>query len=674
MRSLNKNLQILKEFPISSIQIQDKFWTPRLQRNQEDLLIYQFNQLERTGCIDNFRILAGKKDGIRKGFFFSDSDAYKWAEAAAISLNMTKNQDLLDKLDEFIEIIEKAQHNDGYLYTYNQINFKNRRWSNLPMEHELYCMGHLIEAGIAHFIATNSKKFLNIAIKSADLIVREFLNKSPEKTSGHEEIELALLRLYKITKNLNYLNLSQQFLEQRGKIEHFIPILIRSVLNQRKAEKDIKKGLKKEPKNKKKVRSHDLSENINKRENFLFLIRMLRSALSGRYFQQDIPFNKMHKADGHSVRWGYYMIGHTLLSQETKDYSKIIQLNNIWENTITKRMYLTGGLGSIPIIEGFGRDYELSNKHAYCETCAAISGIFWNWEMLKCTGEAKFADLLEWQLYNASLVGISSMDNLYFYRNVLESDGNFYRSPWFDTACCPSNLSRLWGMVGKYIYTVSSEILWIHQYIGNKSNLSVPLRKKGEAISLSVQLNSSFPWEGECEVTINLDKPTFFSLNLRIPSWVEEYSIFINDQPFSSSEIDKIPENISTASGYSPYRSKYITIKREWNLNDKIRINFPMIIKIHRSHPKVRTNRNKIALSRGPIVYCLEDLDNPKAKIPKACINLNEPLKASFLNNLLNGVHILEGKDCYDNSLVFIPYFLWANREISKMQVYVSEK
>ena len=674
MRSSNKNLKILNEFPFSNIEIQDEFWSPRLQRNQEELLIYQYNQLERTGCIDNFRILTGEKDGIRRGFFFSDSDAYKWAEAAAISLNVSKNQKLSNILQDFIEIIEKAQQDDGYVYTYNQINFQNRRWSNLPMEHELYCMGHLIEAAIAHSKATNSKKFLNIAIKCADLIVRDFLNKSPELTPGHQEIELVLLRLFKITQNKNYLNLSQQFLERRGNIKYFAPIMIRSFLNQMKYEKTIKKYLKKEHKHEKKVKSHDFSENIIKIENFLFTSRMLYSVLSGTYFQQNIPFSKMIKAEGHSVRWGYYMIGHTILSQETEDRSKISILETIWENTIKKRMYITGGLGSIPIIEGFGRDYELSNKHAYCETCAAISSIFWNWEMLKCTGNARYADLLEWQLYNASLVGISSEKNLYFYRNVLESDGVFQRSPWFDTPCCPSNLSRLWGMIGKYIYSVSPGTLWIHQYIGNNFSFSIPLSNKEETSSISIKLSSSFPWEGKCEIAINLEKATFFSINLRIPSWAKEYSILINDLPFSSSKTDKTSKNIRTASGYSPYNSEYLTIKRKWNPDDIIKINFPMKITIHRSHPKVRTNRNKIAISRGPLVYCLEDLDNSKAKVPKARINLNEPLKASFSNTLFNGIHTIEGKDFSDNSLLFIPYFLWANREISKMQVYVSEK
>ncbi len=674
MRSSNKNLKILNEFPFSSIDIQDEFWNPRLLRNQEELLIYQYNQLEITGCIDNFRILVGDKEGIRRGFFFSDSDAYKWAEAAAICLNVSKNQKLSNILQKFIEIIEKAQQDDGYIYTYNQINFGNRRWSNLPMEHELYCMGHLIEAGIAHFNATNSKNFLNIAIKCADLIVKDFLNKSAEKTSGHEEIELALLRLYKITQDMNYLKLSQQFLELRGKIKHFAPIMIGSTLNQSKYEKEIKKHLKKELKYEKKVKSHDFSENIIKMEHFLFTARMVYSALSGTYFQQNIPFSKMSKAEGHSVRWGYYMIGHTILSQETEDQSKISLLETIWENTIKKRMYITGGLGSIPIIEGFGRDYELSNKHAYCETCAAISSIFWNWEMLKCTKNARYADLLEWQLYNASLVGISSEENLYFYRNVLESNGNFQRSPWFDTPCCPSNLSRLWGMIGKYIYSVSSEILWIHQYIGNKFSFSLPLIKKGKGAPISIQLCSYFPWEGKCEITINMDKAIIFSINLRIPSWAKEYSIFINDLPFSSPEMDKNSGNVRTASGYSPYNSKYLIIKREWNPNDKISINFPMKIIIHRSHPKVRTNRNKIAISRGPLVYCLEDFDNPNAKVPKARINLNAPLKASFSDKYFNGIQIIEGKDFSDDPLVFIPYFLWANRDISKMQVHVNEK
>ncbi|MHA2019808.1 MAG: glycoside hydrolase family 127 protein [Promethearchaeota archaeon] len=677
MTTLKKVLNLLNEIDITLINIVDDFWTPRLKRNAKELLFYQYEQLERTKCIDNFRILAENKNTLRKGFFFSDSDAYKWAEAAALSLTKIKDQNLKKILDAFIELIEKTQEDDGYIYTYNQINFPNRRWSNLLMEHELYCMGHLIEAGIAHFYATNSTKFLNIAKMTADLIVREFTGKPSEWTPGHEEIELALIRLYKLTQNLQYLNLARQFLEERGKISFFTFKMIGSFMNQLKYEKQIKKKLRIEKTSGKKEKSHDITENLIKKENFLFMFRMLNSVLSGTYFQQKYPFNKLKKAEGHSVRFGYYMVGHTMLFHEINDQSKVNNLNRIWDNMVIKRMYITGGLGSIPIIEGFGRDYELSNKHAYCETCAAISSIFWNWEMLKCTRNAKYADLLEWQLYNASLVGLANEKNLYFYRNILESEGNFQRNPWFDTPCCPSNLSRLWGMIGKYIYSINQGNLWIHQYIGNTSELDVPINIEGNPVSLSIKIISSFPWQGKSEISLDLERSASFSINFRIPSWTNSFSININNIPHISkiiNEDDRNFKNIKTAGGYSPYDSFYFTIEREWHPNDKISIEFPMNIKIHHSHPKVKNNKNMVAISRGPLVYCLEDIDNPNAKIPNARIDLNYRLEAIFSNKFFNGIYIIKGKDFSDNFLTFIPYFLWANRGKSKMQVYVSEK
>ncbi len=657
----------MKEISLSRVKISGGFWGGRCAMNRDNAIFYQWSQLEQTGRIENFRIVAGTRQGFRTGFFYNDSDVHKWAEAAATILTEGPHPNLEKILDEYISIIRGAQAEDGYLFTYNQFHFPGDRWKNLQIGHELYTHGHLIEAGIAHGSATGRNDLMEIARKAANLVVRDFTGAGPAMTPGHEEVEIALIRLYRTTGEKKYLETARHFLEQRGRSACFGLGLIKQFLSQsrragiiRKQENEINGGVSAPA-------GFDFTENLTATEPPFLKLRAHWSFLTGRYFQQHHPIRKQRIPEGHAVRWGYLATAMAMLFRETGDRSIIETLTAAWERIVQRRMYVTGGIGSLPVIEGFGRDYELDNRYAYCETCAALASVFWSHEMLMATGEARYADLIEWQLYNAASAGIALDGCSYLYRNPLESEGQ-KRRPWYATACCPSNVSRTWASLGKYIYSIDNNDLWIHQYIDCNATFGT---EDGFPIRAQIMIDSKLPWEGQVSIRMNIDDPSEFTLRLRIPSWSGNPSIIINN---SQEKID-IPSrpDIVTASGYSPYRSCYISLKRNWDKNSSISIIFPMDIAVHRSHRKVKPNRGKIALSRGPLVYCLESIDNPATVIPGAAIDTTKEVEPRFSENHFGGAWLLEGSDPAGNFLTFIPYFCWANRGQSNMEVWVRE-
>ncbi len=647
------------------IEITSGFWTKRLEMNSNEAIFYQWDQLEKDGSIDNFRIIKGEKKGERKGFFYSDSDVHKWAEAACHVYATTKAPELLKLIDVYIHLVESAMDKEGYLFTYNQIHFGNCRWKNLMIEHELYTFGHLIEAGIAHFQATKSKRLLELAEKSAQLILKDFSGKSASFTPGHEEIELALLKLSEVTKNLDYQHLAEQFIEKRGRIHFFALTIARQVLSQAKRSKIINKQNISLEGNKDNKLGLDFTENLQKKEPPLLKIRSIYSFLSGKYFQQHTVVRKMKTPVGHSVRWVYFATAVTKLAKTINSKSLLYPMKKAWDNMVTKRMYVTGGIGSLPVIEGFGKDYELHNEFAYCETCAAIGSIFWNHQLHLADSNAAYCDLTEWQLYNAASVGIALNGKAYLYRNPLESNQDLVRKEWFETSCCPSNVSRLWATLGNYIYRYGNNLLEINQYIENKTSFILDYN------SIDIELKSSLPWEGNVEIKMLAEVKSDFTLKLRIPSWCKYPKVIVNNIPIDIKYFQ--PEKKLCASGYSPYDSYYISVHRVWELDNIIKIEFPMEVVIHRSLPQVKTNEGKVALSRGPLVYCLENIDNNDINIKETNINLNETISISKENYLLEGLIKLIAKNQDNQTLTFIPYFCWANREKSNMLVWVNE-
>lgn len=656
----------MDQIAIEQIRIADDFWGPRLQVNAEKAIFHQWQQLEKTGCIENFRLVVDGADGFREGYFFADSDAFKWLDAAARVYASYPSEKLKTLIDDFITLIERAQEPDGYIYTYNQLLFSDVRWINLQIEHELYCHGHLIEAGVSHFEATGERRLLDLCTKTADLLVREFAQAPPEGTPGHPEIEIALIRLYRVTQNEKHLDLAEHFIEQRGKIKGFFG----HIMAQNKSMVDRSESVSQR-------HAEYVAEHPEHTEKFQLpadntfvkpswgLLRFYANTGTGKYFQQHKSVRKQTVPVGHSVRFTYLETAIAMLYQHKPDDALLNALQLAWDHMVARRMYVTGGIGSLPNIEGFGRDYELDPAYSYAETCAALGNIFWSWEKSLITREAKYADLIEWQLYNAAAVGLGQDGISYAYNNPLYCDDGLSRQEWFKCPCCPSNLSRVWADLGKYIYSFTTDQLWVHQYIGNQvDKLAI---RDGE---LRLKMETELPWGGKVKLTLDPEKAAEFTIHCRVPSWTSGLCLSVNGED-QEIELPPMAAYTLTASGYDPRESWYLPIQRTWNPGDVLEIEFEMAINVRATHPKVKSTQGQVAVTYGPHVYCLESVDNPKTNI---FVEKLDPasLHTEFDGDLFDGITILCGQTIDGSPLTFIPYYLWANRGESKMTVYVN--
>jgi len=576
-------------------------------------------------------------------------------------------------MDSLIALLARAQMEDGYLFTYNQIHFPNRRWVNLQIEHELYCHGHFIEAGVSHFEATGRRDLLDLCLKSADLLVQDFLNASNDKTCGHEEIEIALMRLYRVTNKAEYLELARQFVERRGRIP-FFPFHFWSQFRHYNERKLYVKELRKSY-----IAEHPEyasfrlpGDNYAKMPGFSRARRYFNEFL-GFYAQQHAPIRKQTAPVGHSVRFGYLETALAMILRadvstqseklkgfffesvvpfvfrEESDKTLLSTLEQAWERMVTRRMYITGGLGAAPEIEGFGADYDLDPEVAYAETCASIASLLWNWEMALLTKKAQYDDLFEWQLYNATNVGMGQNGDTYLYNNPLTVHQGVTRKQWYVVPCCPSNLSRTFADLGKYIFSVDQNNVWVHQYVSSEATIDV-------GAPVEIKIESELPWSGKVKIQIKPETQREFKLYLRRPSW--------NSSNPSEGQV--------TASGYDPRLSDYDIISRVWSpQGETLEFDFNMSIHPRRAHPKVKGHIGKVALTRGPLVYCLESVDNPEADIFTAQLDPTS-LHDEFVPDLLGGCVVIHGKTIDHKPLKFIPYFLWANRGASQMTVWVN--
>jgi uncharacterized protein len=635
------------------------FWGKRLEMNAREAIFYQWEQLEKSRCSDNFRIAAGQIDGFREGYFFADSDAYKWLDAASRILAANPDPKLKRLVDDLIALLEAVQMPDGYIYTYNQIHFPGERWVDLQIEHELYCLGHLIEAGVSHHAATGESRLLHLVRRAADLLVHDFMDASPAFTDGHEEIELALIKLYRVTGEKSYLELSRRLLERRGRIPFFPLHIFKEKSNYDRRVKIINEQraayIAKHPEH---AEFKLPGDNPSKKPPFAGIRQML-DQLSGKYFQQHTPVRKMTVPVGHSVRFGYLETAAAMLARETGDRELQKTLESAWEHMVTRRMYVTGGLGALPFTEGFGRDYELDPEYAYAETCAALASLFWCREMALLTGQPGYDDLFEWQLYNAASVGIGMDGRSYFYNNPLACRGNLSRAGWYLVPCCPSNLSRTWASLGEYLCHEEESGLHLQQYITSAIQLDWG----------TLNVDSGLPWTGEIRLSFDLPQPHPATLHLRIPSWADSSTLTLNNSPLkpdSVTEANSIPE---TACGYSPHAARTLSITRAWSPSDVLTLTLDMPLRLHCQHKKVPGCGGMDALSRGPLVYCLESLDNPLGLFP-VTVKRNS-LKPVYDESLLGGIWKITGTTTDDKPLTFIPYMLWGNRGASQMNVFV---
>jgi hypothetical protein len=648
----------MNELTPRRVRIRGGFWAERLEMNAREAISYQWERLERTGCFDNFRIAAGQADGFREGLFFADSDAYKWLDAAALILADHPDPILRSRVDELIALLEAAQTNDGYLYTYNQILFPGQRWVNLQLEHEMYCLGHLIEAGVSHHVATGEGRLLSLVRRSADLLVRDFTDATPAQIDGHEEIEIALIRLYRATGESRYLELARRFLDRRGRSRPFFALFLPQVVSTALRLWSVSRRRKTYRSQHPERGDIRLPATNTPKIPKLTWLRAIADMVSGRNLQQHVPLRQQTIPVGHAVRFTYLETAAAMLSRETGDHELGAVLEQAWEHMVSRRMYVTGGLGSLPLIEGFGRDYELDPEVAYAETCAAIGSMLWNREMALLTGQPRYDDLFEWQLYNAASVGMGLNGRSYLYNNPLTCRGGIARAPWYLVPCCPSNLSRTWAALGQQVCRVGEQQIHLSQYITSEVELDWG----------KLKIDSGLPWSGAIRVTLEPAATQEMALSLRLPAWSGSYELTLNGVPIPPDTISAVATIVETACGYAPHGARVVTVRRSWNRGDVLDLTLGMPIRFHRQHRRVPGCGGMDALSRGPLVYCLESIDNGHDLFQVVVRQFS--LTPVLDDGLLGGIRKITGSSSAGAPLTFIPYMLWGNRGASQMTVF----
>jgi len=632
----NSPYAVHRGLPVDAVVLDDPVLAPRVRINRATTLPGQFKHLEETGRLNNFRRVAGLFDGPFEGIYFNDSDVYKWLEAVSWALAAEDDPDLAEMADAVITLIEGAQHADGYVNTYFSMERAGERWSNLRDLHELYCAGHLIQAAVAHHRATGSTRLLDVATCFADLIGDTFGPASEgkrEESDGHEEIELALIELFRATGEDKYLETAQFFIDVRG-----------------------------------------------------------QGRVSGRDYHQDAtPLRQQDAMVGHAVRAVYLNAGAADLVAETGDVSLRDALDRMWTTMTTRRMHVSGGIGARWEGEAFGGDYELPNARAYTETCAAIGSIMWSWRMLLLSDadDTRYADLIEWTLYNAVLPGFSLDGASYFYQNPLADDGAHRRQPWFGCACCPPNVARLLASLPGFLATVTSaragesdsthDTVWLHLFAEGKATIQLP---GGGVVTL--RQTTRYPWDGAVEITVeSVEDAGAFTLNVRIPAWAEGAT----GNATGDVNGDALPRG-ETAPG------QYAAISRVWQPGDTVRLTLPMEPRRLVAHPAVEEDTGRVALARGPLLYCVEGADNA-ANVPDLILPDDAAITADERPDLLGGAVVLtadasmaspepawsgrlyrpltevEPSNAQPVQLTAIPYHLWANRDSAPMRVWL---
>lgn len=628
--------------PFTFVKIEDEFWRPRIETNRTVTIPFAIKKNEETGRIDNFALASGKIEGRYKGRRFNDTDVYKVIEGAAYSLQTYPDPKLEAYLYVIIGSIASAQEEDGYLYPARTAHPEDpapgagpKRWSRLRGSHELYNAGHMYEAAVVYYQATGKRAFLDVAVKNADMLVRTFGPDKRRDVPGHQQIEIGLAKLYLVTGNQNYLDLAKFFLDERG-------------------------------------RPHD--GGLYPEDSPFALYN------SREYMQDHIPVLEQDEAVGHAVRASYMYSGMADVATLTGNEGYIKAIDKLWTNVVSKKLYLTGGIGARHTSEAFGADYELPNESAYTETCAAIGNAFWNHRMFLLHGEAKYIDIMERIMYNGLISGVSLEGNRFFYQNPLASDGGYERSPWFEVACCPSNIVRFLPSVPGYIYAQKDNNLYVNLFI--QSTASITLNKK----TVQIQQKTRYPWEGNILITVNPEKKTRFDVLVRIPGWAQNQPVpsylYKYKDPESSSiilEINGIPVEVETEKGY-------VRLSRKWKKGDTIMLNLPMPVRRVLSHPKVEDNQGRLALERGPLVYCLEGIDNG-GSIKNLLLAEEDKFETEFRPDWLGGVTVIRGKavnsvkddegnflELEEREFIAIPYYAWANRGGWEMLVWIPLK
>ncbi len=628
----------IRGVPFNAVTLNDAFWSPRVETNRTVTIPSAFRKCEETGRLENFVLAARKTGKFLTKFPFDDTDPYKIIEGASYSLAVHPDPVLDRYVDSVIALIAAAQEPDGYLYTARTINPRephawsgSERWVNESIgSHELYNSGHLFEAAAAHFLATGKKSLLDIALKNADLLTQVFGPGKRNDAPGHEIVEMGLVRLYRVTGERKYLDLAKFFIDCRGK----------------------------------KIDS------------------------TRTYWQDQEPVIRQDEAVGHAVRAGYLYSGVADVAALTGDRDYIRAIDRIWENAVTKKLYITGGVGAVPDGERFGRNYELPNLTAYNETCAAIANVYWNFRMFLLHGDSAPIDVLERSLYNNVASGVSLDGKSFFYANPLACDGRFAfnvgaigRQPWFDCSCCPTNLCRFLPSIPGYIYAQRRDSLYVNLFIGSSATVTV-----GGKTSVGVRLETRYPWDGAIRLQIDPEKNTQFTLLLRIPGWATNQPVPGDLYAFLDPGKDPVSIRVNGKAVHYSISKGYACLTRKWKKGDRIDYDLPMTIHRVTANAHVASDRGKIALERGPIVYCLEGNDNAKS-LDNLLLPDTAAVSAAFLPDLLHGVEVLktsglayelgtDGLSIRSKAvpLTAIPYYSWDNRGADRMKVWIPRR
>ena len=635
-----------KDYPIQAVdftqvKLNDHFWLPRIEVNRTVTIPASFERCQSTGRINNFIMAAEKKGKFCTTFPFDDTDIYKTLEGASFSLAVHPDATLQKYVDSLITIIGKAQEPDGYLYTARTIDPNHphswagkERWEKeRELSHELYNAGHLYEAAAAHYLATKKRNLLDIALKNADLVCSVFGPNKKHVAPGHEIVEMGLVKLYRITGKKEYLATAKFFIEERGRYKGYDP------------------------------KSKD-------------------SWKSGAYWQDNKPVIEQDEAEGHAVRAGYLYAAIADVAALTGDDSLLRAIDKIWNNVVTKKMYVQGSVGAIGDGERFGENYELPNATAYNETCAAIANVYWNYRMFLLHGDAKYMDILEKSLYNGLISGVGLDGKSFFYTNAMQITNAFgykgveaTRSGWFECSCCPTNLARLIPSIPGYMYAQKEADLYINLFINSKVNLMI--RNK----PVEVVQQNNYPWDGALVFNINPKNNTEFNLMVRIPGWAQNKAIPSDLYQFQNNLAAKPVIKVNGQTVDYNIQNGYAAINRTWKKGDVVAVDLPMEVRRVVANDKIKDTKGKVALQRGPLMYCAEWTDN-NGKASNIIIPANTNFTTEYKAELLNGITVLKAEvpaviinnneniSTVKQSFTAIPYYSWANRGKGEMMIW----
>lgn len=628
--------------PFAQTEIADGFWAPRMQTNRKVTIEHNIESCRRTGRIQNFTVAGGLAQGKFEGRFgFDDSDVYKVIEGASYSLRLQPDPALDREIDEIVAKIAAAQQPDGYLYTAGEIPemadepiccFSKPRWADIRMGHELYDAGHLFEAAAAHFQATGKHTLLDVATKYADLLTRVFGPGKNMAVPGHEEVEIGLVKLYRVTGKGEYLGLARFFLDQRGN-----------------------------------AKGH---------------------ALYGPYHQDHAPVIEQSTAVGHAVRAAYLYTGMADVAALTGAEGYVAAIDRIWGDVVTSKLYVTGGIGATHEGESLGDHYELPNRMAYAETCAAIANVMWNQRLFRLHGDAKYADVIERTAYNAILSSVALSGNQFFYVNPLASDGKYAfnadnstgRRPWFACSCCPPNLARFLATFGEYVYARRDRDVYVNLFVAGSTRVEL------DGQNVRLRQATEYPWQGDVTVTVEPEREVEFALHVRVPGWAREQPVPSElyryadgaGRPYTVS-VNGQPQKVDLEKGYA-------VLQRKWKAGDSVKLSLPMPVRRAVSNDRVAANAGRVALERGPIVYAMEAVDNG-GNVFNVVLPDNAQLTAERRPELLGGVTVITGKALAmrpaedgrsvvtgEHSFTAVPYNVWSNRGEDQMEVWIPRR